>query len=84
MPTPGTARGHNVWYEFVHNWMRSSDPTAARPARGLHGRTHRPRCVRSLVERVEPAYQDFRERVIMAERFGAERPWLDAYGAVTV
>ena len=29
----------------------------------------------------EPAYEDFRERVIIAERFGGERPWLDAYGA---
>jgi Mlc titration factor MtfA (ptsG expression regulator) len=28
-----------------------------------------------------PAYEDFRERVIIAERFGGERPWLDAYGA---
>ena len=29
----------------------------------------------------EPAYEAFRERVIIAERFGGEWPWLDAYGA---
>ena len=29
----------------------------------------------------EPAYEQFRERVIIAERFGGEWPWLDAYGA---
>ena len=28
-----------------------------------------------------PAYERFREEVIMAERFGAPAPWLDAYGA---
>jgi Mlc titration factor MtfA (ptsG expression regulator) len=28
-----------------------------------------------------PAYADFRERVILAERFGADWPWLDAYAA---
>ena len=29
----------------------------------------------------EPAYEQFREQVIIAERFGGARPWLDAYGA---
>lgn len=29
----------------------------------------------------EPAYQQFRETVIRAERFGSPAPWLDAYGA---
>ncbi|KQR55353.1 zinc-dependent peptidase [Acidovorax sp. Leaf160] len=28
-----------------------------------------------------PAYDAFREKVIIAERFGGERPWLDSYGA---
>ena len=30
------------------------------------------------------AYDGFREKTIMAERFGAEPPWLDAYGATSV
>lgn len=29
----------------------------------------------------EPAYEQFREQVIIAERFGGAWPWLDAYGA---
>lgn len=29
----------------------------------------------------EPAYQQFREQVIIAERFGGAWPWLDSYGA---
>lgn len=29
----------------------------------------------------QPAYEQFREQVIIAERFGGTRPWLDAYGA---
>lgn len=31
----------------------------------------------------EPAYEQFREAVIKAERFGAAWPWLDAYGATS-
>lgn len=30
------------------------------------------------------AYDDFREKVILAERFGAERPWLNPYGAESI
>ncbi len=30
---------------------------------------------------MQPAYDAFREKTIMAERFGGEPPWLDAYGA---
>ncbi|MEJ8850494.1 M90 family metallopeptidase [Variovorax rhizosphaerae] len=33
---------------------------------------------------LKPAYDDFREKTIMADRFGAERPWLDDYGAVNI
>jgi MtfA peptidase len=30
-----------------------------------------------------PVYEAFRERVTLTERFGAEPPWLDAYGATS-
>ncbi|MBT2304722.1 zinc-dependent peptidase [Variovorax paradoxus] len=30
---------------------------------------------------LQPAYDAFREKIIVAERFGGEPPWLDAYGA---
>ena len=29
-------------------------------------------------------YEAFREKVIIAERFGGETPWLDAYGAQAI
>ena len=31
-----------------------------------------------------PAFADFRERTILAERFGGEAPWLDVYGAASI
>ena len=33
---------------------------------------------------IEPAFQTFREQTIVAERFGGEAPWLDAYGAESI
>ncbi|MEJ8822352.1 M90 family metallopeptidase [Variovorax humicola] len=33
---------------------------------------------------LKPAYDDFREQTILADRFGAEAPWLDDYGAVSI
>lgn len=33
---------------------------------------------------LQAAYEDFREKTIRAERFGAAPPWLDAYGAESI
>ena len=33
---------------------------------------------------MQPQYEAFREKVIVAERFGGEPPWLDAYGATAI
>ena len=33
---------------------------------------------------LQPAYDGFREKVIIAERFGGETPWLDPYGAESI
>ena len=81
-----TARGHNVVvHEFVHKLdMRSGDANGCPPlpAGFMGARTGRA-AYEAWWNAWEPAYQDFRERVIMAERFGAERPWLDAYGATS-
>ncbi len=35
-------------------------------------------------EVIEPAYEAFREKTIVAERFGGELPWLDDYGAESI
>jgi len=33
---------------------------------------------------MEREYSAFREKVIVAERFGGEKPWLDPYGAEAI
>lgn len=33
---------------------------------------------------MQPAFDDFRDKTIVAERFGGQAPWLDAYGAESV
>ncbi|MDB5884514.1 MAG: hypothetical protein JWR74_685 [Polaromonas sp.] len=69
-------QGHNVViHEFVHKIdMRdgAADGCPPLPSRAAQARW---RAV------MQPAYDEFCERVAMAERFGAEPPWLDAYGA---
>ena len=70
------ARGHNVViHEFVHKLdMRdgAADGCPPLPLRAARARWQ---------ATMQPAYEDFCERVAMAERFGAAAPWLDAYGA---
>ena len=70
------ARGHNVViHEFVHKLdMRDGAADGCPP---LPSRAARARWQATM----QPAYEDFCERVAMAERFGAAAPWLDAYGA---
>ncbi|MCW8163782.1 zinc-dependent peptidase [Verminephrobacter aporrectodeae subsp. tuberculatae] len=79
-----TARGANlVLHEFVHKLdMRSGQPDGCPPLPAGFLGTRSFRAARQAWWAVwEPAYAQFRERVTLADRFGAERPWLDAYGA---
>ena len=39
---------------------------------------------RAWLATMEAQYQAFREKVILAERFGGEEQWLDAYGATAI
>ena len=84
--TENTARGHNVVvHEFVHKLdMKNGEPNGCPPlpAGFMGARTGRA-AYEAWWNAWEPAYQDFREAVIKAERFGADRPWLDAYGATS-
>jgi MtfA peptidase len=68
--------GYNlVIHEFAHKLdMRDGAADGCPP---LRSRAQRREWLRTLGEE----YERFREQVIMAERFGAEPPWLDAYGA---
>ena len=68
--------GHNVViHEFIHKIdMRDglADGCPPLPSRKAHAAWHGV---------MQPAYDRFCEQVAMAHRFGAEPPWLDAYGA---
>ncbi|QCB45045.1 M90 family metallopeptidase [Hydrogenophaga sp. PAMC20947] len=82
------AQGSNVViHEFIHK-MDMRGTRVGQPADGAPDWSHG--CLGSLSgeaarthwrETMSEAYQHFREALSMAERFGAERPWLDAYGA---
>jgi Mlc titration factor MtfA (ptsG expression regulator) len=67
-----------VIHEFVHKIdLRDGAADGCPP---LPSRAARARWLATL----EREYQRFREQVIVAERFGGEEPWLDAYGATAI
>jgi Mlc titration factor MtfA (ptsG expression regulator) len=69
-------QGYNVViHEFVHKIdMKNGTPDGCPPlgSRAAHA------AWRAVMQ---PAYDAFREQVTIAERFGGQSPWLDAYGA---
>jgi len=72
-------RGYNVViHEFIHKIdMRDGAADGCPPLRSRAQREH-------WVTLMGQEYQRFREQVIVAERFGGEAPWLDAYGAESI
>ena len=72
-------QGYNlVIHEFAHKIdLRDGQADGCPP---LPSRAAR----RQWLATMEAEYQAFREKVIVAERFGGERPWLDAYGATAI
>lgn len=73
------ASGYNVViHEFVHKIdMRDGAPDGCPPMRSGRAR-------QQWLAVLQPAYEGFREQVIVAERFGGPAPWLDAYGATSI
>ena len=69
-------QGHNVViHEFIHKIdMRTGSSNGCPPLPTRAARAH-------WQATMQPAFDAFQEQVVMAERFGAEPPWLDAYGA---
>lgn len=69
-------RGFNVViHEFIHKLdMRDGAANGCPPLPSPAARA-------AWREVMGKAYQAFREKAVVAERFGGERPWLDAYGA---
>lgn len=71
--------GYNVViHEFVHKLdMRDGTPDGCPPMASAQAR-------RDWLAVLQPAYEAFREKVIIAERFGGEPTWLDPYGAESI
>lgn len=73
------AAGYNVVvHEFVHKLdMRDGAPDGCPPLPSAAARRH-------WREVMQAEYDTFRERVVIAERFGGEPTWLDPYGAESI
>jgi len=68
--------GYNVViHEFIHKIdMRDGAPDGCPPLPSREAR-------RAWLAVMQAAYEAFREKVIIAERFGGQAPWLDPYAA---
>ena len=73
------AKGHNVViHEFVHKLdMHSAAGGVANGCPPLPSRAAKSHWQATM----QTAFAAFKEKLAMAERFGGEPPWLDAYGA---
>lgn len=72
------ARGFNVViHEFVHKLdMRDGTANGCPPLPTRQAKA-------AWQSSMQTTYETFRHQVVMAERFGAEMPWLDPYGATS-
>lgn len=79
--------GYNVViHEFVHKIdMRDGAPDGCPPLpAGFMGAASAAGARRIWREAMQAHYLAFCDQLSMAERFGAEAPWLDAYGATSI
>jgi Mlc titration factor MtfA (ptsG expression regulator) len=72
-------QGYNVViHEFIHKIdMRDGTPDGCPPLASKSAR-------QAWLAVMQAEYEGFREKVIIAERFGGETPWLDPYGAQAI
>ncbi len=81
------ANGYNVViHEFAHKIdMRYGDADGCPPLPpGFAGSGTATDARVAWHRTMQPAFDGFRDKTIVAERFGGERPWLDAYGAESI
>lgn len=80
-------QGYNVViHEFTHKMdMRDGQADGCPPLwAGFMGAATARQARELWLMALQTDYQRFRERVIIAERFGGPPPWLDAYGAESI
>ena len=72
-----------VIHEFIHKIDMKDGAVNGRPPLQLgFAGTHSATQARQVwANSWGAAFENFRERVVMAQRFGGERPWLNSYGA---
>jgi len=83
----GVVAGYNVVvHEFAHKIdMRDGEADGCPPLPPGFLDTASARDARTAwMDVLGPAFDDFREKTIVAERFGGATPWLDAYGAESI
>ena len=76
--------GYNlVIHEFIHKMDMRNGPADGCPPlpSGFMGHANRSSVYQEWNQTWGVAYDDFRQQVIMYQRFGAPPPWLDAYAA---
>ena len=81
------ADGYNVAiHEFAHKIDMRDGSADGCPtlASGFGGHASARDAHAAWVATIQPAFDDFREKTIVAERFGGEPPWLDPYGAESI
>ncbi len=80
-------RGYNVViHEFAHKLdLRDGAVDGCPPLPAGFAGTRSAAAARAAwMGALQPAYEAHRERTIVAQRFGGEPPWLDAYGAESI
>ncbi|WP_313297002.1 zinc-dependent peptidase [Diaphorobacter sp.] len=72
-----------VIHEFIHKIDMQDGSANGRPPlpAGFAGTTSAAQARKLWASTWTEAYEQFRERVSMAYRFGADKPWLNSYGA---
>ena len=81
------AKGYNlVLHEFAHKLdMKDGAADGCPPLPSGFADSHSASAARAAwFEVLHRAFELFREQTVRADRFGAEAPWLDAYGAESI
>lgn len=75
-----------VIHEFIHKIdMRGGAPDGVPPLPpGFLGTRSARQARAAWLAVIEPVYETFREKTIVAQRFGGAEPWLDPYGALSL
>ena len=79
--------GYNVViHEFAHKLDRRDGTVDGCPPLppGFAGTASAAAARAAWLKVLQAAYEGFREKTILADRFGGEPPWLDAYGAESI